>query len=165
MNFSLWILFVLLDYFLLEITTPLIVHIVMEARASSDLSFIGMWNISFIIMWPLHNQSYCNMSMKNGSNVIIVIWKPYDWDSFYNFSYFFYDFLIQPAWLPLLYIVNIIIIYLSWRTSSLFFLLFENCWIRLQNLLVICDISSLLLICTCGNWNLQCEIMVRHRPY
>ena len=23
-------------------------------------------------MWPLHNQSYCNISMKNGSNVIIV---------------------------------------------------------------------------------------------
>ena len=45
--------------------------VVMEARASSDLSFIGMWNISFIIMWPLHNQSYCNISMKNGSNVII----------------------------------------------------------------------------------------------
>jgi hypothetical protein len=22
-------------------------------------------------MWPLHNQSYCNISMKNGSNVII----------------------------------------------------------------------------------------------
>ena len=75
---------------------------------------------------------------------------------------FFYDFLIQPAWLPLLYMVNIIITYLSWRTSSLFFLLFENCWIRLQNLLVICDISSLLLICICENWNLQCEIMVRH---
>jgi hypothetical protein len=33
--------------------------------------FIGMWNISFIIMWPLHKQSYCNISMKNGSNVII----------------------------------------------------------------------------------------------
>ena len=47
----------------------------MEARASSDLSFIGMWNISFIIMWPLHNQSYCNISMQNGSNVIIVNWK------------------------------------------------------------------------------------------
>ena len=46
----------------------------MEARANSDLSFIGMWNISFIIMWPLHNQSYCNISMKNGSNVIIVTW-------------------------------------------------------------------------------------------
>ena len=30
-----------------------------------------MWNISFIIMWPLHNQAYCNISMKNGSNVII----------------------------------------------------------------------------------------------
>jgi hypothetical protein len=43
----------------------------MEERASSDLRFIGMWNISFIIMWPLHNQSYCNISMKNGSNVII----------------------------------------------------------------------------------------------
>ena len=43
----------------------------MEARASSDLSFIGMWNISFIVMWPLHNQSYCSISMKNGSNVII----------------------------------------------------------------------------------------------
>jgi hypothetical protein len=40
--------------------------------ASLDLSFIGMWNISFIIMWPLHNQSYCNISMKNGSNVIIL---------------------------------------------------------------------------------------------
>ena len=37
------------------------------------LSFIGMWNISFIIMWPLHNQSYCNISMKNRSNVIICI--------------------------------------------------------------------------------------------
>jgi hypothetical protein len=47
--------------------------VVMEARARSDLSFIGMWNISFIIMWPLHNQSYCNISMKNRSNVIISI--------------------------------------------------------------------------------------------
>ena len=28
---------------------------------------------SFIIMWPLHNQSYCNISMKNGSNVIILL--------------------------------------------------------------------------------------------
>jgi hypothetical protein len=46
----------------------------MEARASSDLSFIGIGNISFIIMWPLHNQSYCNISMKNESNVIIMIW-------------------------------------------------------------------------------------------
>ena len=45
----------------------------MEARASSDLRYIGMWNITFIIMWPLHNQSYCNISMKNGSNVIIWI--------------------------------------------------------------------------------------------
>jgi hypothetical protein len=45
--------------------------VVMEARASSDLSFIGIWNITFIIMWPLHNQSYCNISMKNWSNVII----------------------------------------------------------------------------------------------
>jgi hypothetical protein len=27
--------------------------VVMEARASSDLNFIGMWNISFINMWPL----------------------------------------------------------------------------------------------------------------
>jgi hypothetical protein len=27
-----------------------------------------------IIMWPLHNQSYCNISMKNGSNVIISLW-------------------------------------------------------------------------------------------
>jgi hypothetical protein len=45
--------------------------VVMKERASSDLRFIRMWNISFIIMWPLHNQSYCNISMKNGSNVII----------------------------------------------------------------------------------------------
>ena len=44
----------------------------MEAHARSDLSFIGMWNISVIIMWPLHNQSNCNISMKNGSNVIIL---------------------------------------------------------------------------------------------
>jgi hypothetical protein len=43
-----------------------------EARASSDLSFIWIWNITFIIMWPLHNQSYCNISMKNWSNVIII---------------------------------------------------------------------------------------------
>ena len=43
----------------------------MEARASSDLNFILIWNITFIIMWPLHNQSYCNISMKNWSNVII----------------------------------------------------------------------------------------------
>ena len=50
--------------------------VVMEACANSDLSFIGMWNISFIIMWPLHNQPYCNISMKNGSNVIIRNWKP-----------------------------------------------------------------------------------------
>ena len=49
--------------------TPL--DIVMEARASLGLSFIGMYKISFLIMWPLHNQSYCNISMKNGSNVII----------------------------------------------------------------------------------------------
>jgi hypothetical protein len=35
----------------------------MDARASSDLSFIGKWNISFLIMWPLYNQSYCNISM------------------------------------------------------------------------------------------------------
>jgi hypothetical protein len=27
--------------------------IVVEAHASSDLSFIGMWNISFIIMWRI----------------------------------------------------------------------------------------------------------------
>ena len=47
----------------------------MEARARSDLSFIWIWNITFIIMWPLHNQSYCNISMKNGSNVIITLWK------------------------------------------------------------------------------------------
>ena len=75
MNFSLWILFVL-DYLLLEITTPLMFtsDVVMETRASSDLNFIGMWNISFIITWPLHNQSYCNISMKNGSNVIIQKW-------------------------------------------------------------------------------------------
>jgi hypothetical protein len=38
--------------------------VVMEAYGSSGLSFIGMYNISFIIMWPLHNQSYCNISMK-----------------------------------------------------------------------------------------------------
>jgi hypothetical protein len=31
--------------------------------------------ITFIIMWPLHNQSYCNISMKNGSNVIITHYK------------------------------------------------------------------------------------------
>jgi hypothetical protein len=51
--------------------------IVMEARASSGLSFIGMQNISCIIMWPLHNQSHCNISMKNkfwcDLNVIIRI--------------------------------------------------------------------------------------------
>ena len=73
LNFSLWILF-MLDYLLLEITTPLIVYIWRRhwgTRASSDLSCIGMWNFSFIIMWPLHNQSYCNISIKNGSNVII----------------------------------------------------------------------------------------------
>ena len=70
-----WILFVF-DYLLLEITTPLIVYsdVVMQG-ASSDLSFIGMWNIIFIIMWPLHSQSYCNISMKNGSNVMIVMYK------------------------------------------------------------------------------------------
>jgi hypothetical protein len=27
---------------------------------------------SLIIMWPLHSQSYCNISMKNGSNVIML---------------------------------------------------------------------------------------------
>jgi hypothetical protein len=26
-------------------------------------------------MWPLHNQSYCNISMKNGNNVITKQWK------------------------------------------------------------------------------------------
>jgi hypothetical protein len=26
-------------------------------------------------MWPLHNQSYCHISMKNGSNVIITWYK------------------------------------------------------------------------------------------
>jgi hypothetical protein len=26
-------------------------------------------------MWPFHSQSYCNISMKNGSNVIIKMWK------------------------------------------------------------------------------------------
>jgi hypothetical protein len=36
-----------------------------------------MWNISFIIMWPLHNQAYCNISMKNGSKVIIRLWLSY----------------------------------------------------------------------------------------
>ena len=25
-------------------------------------------------MWPLHSQSYCNISMKNGSNVILTWW-------------------------------------------------------------------------------------------
>ena len=64
LNNSLWILFVRLfavgNYY---------------ASVSSDWSFIVMWNISFIIMWPLHNQSYCNISMKNGSNVIIIKWK------------------------------------------------------------------------------------------
>jgi hypothetical protein len=66
-----------LHYLLMEITTPLMFtsDVVMEARASSDLSFIGMWNIAFIIMWPLHNQSYCNISMKNGSNVIMKTWQ------------------------------------------------------------------------------------------
>jgi hypothetical protein len=49
-------------------------HTPMKLRASSDLSFIGMWNITFIIMWPLNNQSYCNISMKNGSNVIIPVY-------------------------------------------------------------------------------------------
>jgi hypothetical protein len=48
-------------------------NVVVEARASSDLSFIGIWNITFIIMWLLHSQSYCNISMKNWSNVIIVV--------------------------------------------------------------------------------------------
>jgi hypothetical protein len=42
--------------------------VVVEARGSSDLSFIGMWNITFKTMWPLHRQSYCNISMKNASN-------------------------------------------------------------------------------------------------
>jgi hypothetical protein len=61
----------------------------MEARASSGLSFIGMLNISFIIMWSLHNQSYCNVSMKNGSNVIILSCVPYI-ASFSGLSFFDY---------------------------------------------------------------------------
>jgi hypothetical protein len=28
-------------------------------------------------MWPLHNQAYCNISMKNGSKVIIRLWLSY----------------------------------------------------------------------------------------
>jgi hypothetical protein len=39
-------------------------NVIMEARVSSDLSFIGLWNISFIIMWPFHNQSYCYISQQ-----------------------------------------------------------------------------------------------------
>jgi hypothetical protein len=46
-----------------------------KARASSDLSFIWIWNITFIIMWALHNQSYCNISMKNWSNVECILLK------------------------------------------------------------------------------------------
>jgi hypothetical protein len=34
---------------------------------------------SCIIMWPLHIQSYCNISMKNGSNVVIKVRGSYRW--------------------------------------------------------------------------------------
>ena len=75
LNFSLWILFVL-DYLLLEITTPLIVYIWCRhgGTCKFGFEFHWVWNISFIIMWQLHNQSYCNIAMKNGSNVNITIW-------------------------------------------------------------------------------------------
>ena len=76
MNFSLWILFVL-DYLLLEITTPLIVyHLTSSWRHVQVRIWVSLGcETSLIIMWPLHSQSYCNISMKNGSNVIILEWS------------------------------------------------------------------------------------------
>jgi hypothetical protein len=62
--------------------------VVMEARASSDLSFIGMWNISFIIMWPLHNQSYCNISM--GKNKNLTALKSNSNTVWFNFQTYIY---------------------------------------------------------------------------
>jgi hypothetical protein len=60
-------------YLLLEITTPLIVYIWRRHGVTWKFGFEFYWdvNISFIIMWPLHSHSYCSISMKNGSNVVI----------------------------------------------------------------------------------------------
>jgi hypothetical protein len=44
-----------------------------QVRIWVSLGCVGMWNISFIIMWPLHNQSYCNISMKNGSKSVPLL--------------------------------------------------------------------------------------------
>jgi hypothetical protein len=54
-------------------------------------------NISFIIMRPLHNQSYCNISMKNGSNVIITVWKGIKCN-YKNWMHFLYFYKRVKAW-------------------------------------------------------------------
>jgi hypothetical protein len=88
LNFSLWILFVL-DYLLLEITTPLIVYIWRRHGGTCKFGFEFHWDVNFfIIMWPLHNESYCNISMKNGSNVIILKWKVKVKPSQYEINHF-----------------------------------------------------------------------------
>jgi phosphatidylglycerophosphate synthase len=52
------------------------------------LRFTGMWNISFIILWPLLRQSYCNISMKYGINIIINLWTFFNskWKSLFTFE-------------------------------------------------------------------------------
>ena len=68
---------------LLEITTPLIVYIWRRHGGTCKFGFEFHWdvNISFIIMWPLHSQSYCNISMKNRSNVIKRRTKIRNWQT------------------------------------------------------------------------------------
>jgi hypothetical protein len=83
-------------------------------------------------MWPLHNQSYCNISMKNGSNVIIVSWRfkfvlkedhnvlsgpnmlgsnfniEYNWKQFLSYHCVVYSSLIYRFWLPLWYLQTLL---------------------------------------------------------
>ena len=59
-----------LDYLLLEITTPLIVYIWRRHGGTCKFGFEFYWDVKHLFY---NHVTYCNISMKNGSNVIIVI--------------------------------------------------------------------------------------------
>jgi hypothetical protein len=69
-------------------------------------------------MWPLHNQSYCNISMKNRSNVIIKKWE----ENIRHFLWFMKIGMASIQWKILYYILC----RLKWM-NSLFCFFTELC--------------------------------------
>jgi hypothetical protein len=78
----------------------------LNTRHKTKTNKTGNTTAAFIIMWPLHAQSYCNISMKNGNNVIILNCIFTFWNTPW-YSWRMAEFALNNNHSLLLYLLNI----------------------------------------------------------